>query len=215
MNASELIDKRIAELNDWRGERLARLRQLIVEAAPGIVEEWKWDTPVWSQNGNVVAAGAFQDHVKLNFFQGALLEDHHLFNAGLDAKATRAIDIYERDKIDEAALKELVRAAASLNSNPKRKSAKAAITPTTTKKSSSTKKAKTTDKGSSGKQLASDLPKLSAPAQRALAGVGIQSLQQLTKFSEKEIKELHGIGPNAMIELRKALKKKGLSFRQR
>jgi len=143
MNASELIDHRIAELNDWRGERLARLRQLILDAAPGIVEEWKWDTPVWSQNGNVVAAGAFQDHVKLNFFQGALLEDHHLFNAGLDAKATRAIDIYEGDKIDEAALNELVRAAVAVNT-PKPKSAKPATKPSTTKKSTSTKKAKTT-----------------------------------------------------------------------
>ena len=144
MNASELIDNRIAELNDWRGERLAHLRKLILDAAPGIVEEWKWDTPVWSQNGNVVAAGAFQDHVKLNFFQGALLEDHHLFNAGLDAKATRAIDIYEGDKIDEAALKELVRAAVALNSNPKPKPPKPATKPSATKKSTSTKKAKIT-----------------------------------------------------------------------
>ena len=124
MDASELIDNRIAELKDWRGKTLARLRQLIRDAVPGMTEEWKWDTPVWSHDGNVVAAGAFQDHVKLNFFHGAMLDDHHLFNAGLDAKATRAIDIYENDKIDEAALKDLVRAAAALNSTAKPKSAK-------------------------------------------------------------------------------------------
>jgi len=116
MDASQLIDNRIAELNDWRGKTIARLRKLIRDAVPDIVEEWKWDTPIWSRNGNVVAAGAFHDHVKLNFFHGAMLEDHHLFNAGLDAKATRAIDIFEGDKLDEGALKDLVRAAAELNS---------------------------------------------------------------------------------------------------
>src|SRR5512144_2297 len=99
MKASELIDQRIEELNDWRGKTLARLRKLILEAAPGIEEEWKWDTPVWSSNGNVLAAGAFQDHVKLNFFHGALLADHHLFNAGLEAQKTRGIDIFENDII--------------------------------------------------------------------------------------------------------------------
>jgi hypothetical protein len=128
MNASELIDNRIAELGDWRGKMLSRLRKLILAAAPGMVEEWKWDTPVWSQNGNVVAAGAFQDHVKLNFFKGALLDDHRLFNAGLDAKATRAIDIYEKDAIDEAALKAVIRAAVDLN-NPKPKVPSKAVKP--------------------------------------------------------------------------------------
>jgi hypothetical protein len=117
MNASEQIDQRISELDDWRGKIIAQIRKIIHEAVPGIVEEWKWDTPVWSQNGNVVAAGAFQDHVKLNFFKGASLEDpQHLFNAGLEAKATRAIDIYQGDKLNEVALKELIRSAAALNS---------------------------------------------------------------------------------------------------
>ncbi len=116
MNASKLIDNRIAELAGWRGKTLARVRKLVHEAAPEIVEEWKWDTPVWAYNGNVLAAGAFQDHIKINFFHGALLEDHHLFNAGLDAKTTRAIDLYENDKIDEAALKNLIRSAVELNS---------------------------------------------------------------------------------------------------
>ena len=116
MNASEQIDNRIAELDDWRGKRMAQLRRIIHEAAPEIVEEWKWDTPVFSQNGNVVAAGTFQDHVKLNFFRGASLEDpNHLFNAGLEAKTTRAIDFHEGDKIDEAALKDLIRSAVVLN----------------------------------------------------------------------------------------------------
>ncbi len=139
MNASELIDKRIAELTDWRGKMLARLRKLILDAAPGIVEEWKWDTPVWSQNGNVVAAGAFHDHLKLNFFRGALLEDHHLFNAGLEAKATRAIDILEGDKIDEAGLKDLIRAAVGMNS-PQSKSKKAATKPSAAKRPKTTKR---------------------------------------------------------------------------
>ena len=124
MDASQEIDNRIAELGDWRGNVMSRLRRIIHEAAPDIVEEWKWDTPVFSRNGNVVAVGSFQDHVKLNFFKGASLQDpHRMFNAGLDAKATRAIDIYERDQIDEAALKDLIRSAAALNSS-KRKPAK-------------------------------------------------------------------------------------------
>ena len=87
-----------------------------------MVEEWKWDTPVWSQHGNVVAAGAFKDHLKLNFFKGASLQDpHSLFNAGLEAKASRAIDMYEGDTIDEAALQELIRAAVAQNSSKKAK----------------------------------------------------------------------------------------------
>ena len=129
MNASELITNRINELADWRGKMLARLRKLILEAAPDMVEEWKWDTPVWSHNGNVVAAGAFQDHVKLNFFKGASLNDsHRLFNAGLEAKATRAIDIHEGDAINEAALGDLIRAAVVLNS-AKPKTSKASTAP--------------------------------------------------------------------------------------
>src|SRR5204862_2522854 len=109
---SQRITNHIAELADWRGTMLARLRQLILEADPAMVEEWKWDTPVWSHNGNVVAVGAFQDHVKLNFFKGASLTDPHgLFNAGLEAKASRGIDFYEGDPVDVAALKELLPAA--------------------------------------------------------------------------------------------------------
>ncbi len=114
--ASQLITRHIAELDDWRGKVLARVRKLILTADPDIVEEWKWGTPVWSRKGNVVSAGAFQDHVKMNFFKGASLPDPHgLFNAGLEAKATRAIDLHEGDKLNEPALKELVRAAIAYN----------------------------------------------------------------------------------------------------
>jgi hypothetical protein len=116
MNPSQLITNYIAELGDWRGDTLARLRKLILEADPEIVEEWKWDTPVWSHKGNVVAVGAFKDHIKLNFFKGASLSDpHRLFNAGLEAKASRAIDLHAGDDIDEAAVTELVRAAVAHN----------------------------------------------------------------------------------------------------
>ena len=116
MAPSQLITNQIAELADWRGKMLARLRKLILEDAPGITEEWKWGTAVWSHKGNVVAVGAFKDHLKINFFKGASLKDPHgLFNAGLDAKATRAIDLREGDKINEAALKDLIRAAVAHN----------------------------------------------------------------------------------------------------
>jgi len=118
MNASERIDKRIAELDDWRGKLFAKVRTLIHEADPDIIEEWKWDTGVWSHNGLVCAVGAFKDHLKINFFKGASLEDPHgLFNAGLEAKATRAIDLYQRDTFSESALKDLIRAAVAYNTN--------------------------------------------------------------------------------------------------
>ena len=116
MNASEQITKHIHDLADWRGKLLEQLRKLIRDAAPDAIEDWKWNTPVWSQNGNIVAIGAFQDHVKINFFKGASLDDSHaLFNAGFEAKASRAIDIHEGDRIHTAALKDLVRAAVALN----------------------------------------------------------------------------------------------------
>jgi hypothetical protein len=122
VDASQQIDNYINGLADWRGKMIGRLRTLILEADSSLVEEWKWDTPVWSQKGNVVAAGVFKDHVKLNFFKGASLEDPDgLFNAGLDAKATRAIDIHEGDEIDESALKDLVRAAVAYNASGNKK----------------------------------------------------------------------------------------------
>jgi hypothetical protein len=105
INASDQITSYINETTGWRGNMLARLRKVILDAAPSLVEEWKWNTPVWSHNGNVVAAGAFQNHVKINFFKGASLNDPAgLFNAGLEAKATRAIDIHESDVLNEEAL---------------------------------------------------------------------------------------------------------------
>ena len=122
-SASQQIDNYIEGLTDWRGKMVARLRKLIREAAPELTEEWKWDTPVWSYKGNVVAVGVFKDHVKLNFFKGASLDDPQgLFNAGLDAKATRAIDIAEGEEVNESALQELVRAGVAYNtSGPKKK----------------------------------------------------------------------------------------------
>jgi hypothetical protein len=122
MTASQHIDSYIKGLGDWRGDMVARLRKLILATDPNLTEEWKWDTPVWSSNGNVVAAGVFKDHVKLNFFKGASLADPNgLFNAGLDAKATRAIDIVEGQEIDESALKDLVRAAIAHNTSGRKK----------------------------------------------------------------------------------------------
>jgi hypothetical protein len=116
MKPSELIDKQIADLPDWRGQMFARLREVIHGADPDLTEEWKWNTAVWTSNGNVCAVGAFKDHLKINFFKGASLPDpHHLFNSGLDAKASRSIDLYEGDTIDEPALQDLVRAAAAHN----------------------------------------------------------------------------------------------------
>lgn len=113
---SHLITKQIAELADWRGELLAWLRTLILKAAPILTEEWKWGTAVWSHNGLVCSVGAFKDHVKLNFFKGASLKDpKRLFNSGLDAKATRAIDFHKGDDINESALKDLIRAAVAYN----------------------------------------------------------------------------------------------------
>jgi hypothetical protein len=122
LSPSQHIDTYLNDLSDWRGKRVARLRTLILEAAPELTEEWKWDTPVWSYKGNVVAAGVFKDHVKLNFFKGASLDDPNgLFNAGLDAKATRAIDLAEGEEIDEAALKDLVRTAVAYNASGSKK----------------------------------------------------------------------------------------------
>lgn len=122
LTPSQHIDKFIKELTDWRGTWIAKFRALILKTAPEVTEDWKWGVPVWAYKGNVVASGVFKDHVKLNFFKGASLPDPKgLFNAGLDAKATRAIDISEGQKIDEAALKELILQAVELNKAGKKK----------------------------------------------------------------------------------------------
>ncbi len=116
LTPAQIIDEHIASMPDWRGPMMAQLRTLIHNAAPELSEEWKWDTPVFAYKGNVVAIGAFKDHLKLNFFKGASLNDPHgLFNAGFDAKATRAIDLHEGDTLNEAALQELIRAALALH----------------------------------------------------------------------------------------------------
>jgi len=116
MNPTERIDEQIAELADWRGQMFIQLRKLIHEADPDITEEWKWNTAVWSHQGLVCALAAFKKAVKMNFFQGALLEDPRtLFNAGLDAKTMRSIDFHEGDAVDESALKELICAAVAHN----------------------------------------------------------------------------------------------------
>jgi hypothetical protein len=114
---SRLIDARIAELGDWRGETLARIRALIRQADPEVVEEWKWrGVPVWSHAGIICTGETYKAVVKMTFAKGALLEDPSgLFNASLDGNTRRAIDLREGDTIDEAALKVLVRAAADLN----------------------------------------------------------------------------------------------------
>lgn len=116
MTATQQIDAHIVELSDWRGDMIARLRKLVLEAAPEVSEDWKWSSPVWACKGNVISAGVFKDHLKLHFFKGASLQDPNgLFNAGLEAKATRGIDFHEGDELDEVALKELVRAAVDYN----------------------------------------------------------------------------------------------------
>lgn len=114
--ASALIDARIAELGDWRGPLLARLRTLIRGADPGIVEEWKWATPVWSRDGIVCTGESYKKAVKLTFAKGASLPDpKKLFNSSLDGNVRRAIDFHEGAEVDEAALQALVRAAVALN----------------------------------------------------------------------------------------------------
>jgi len=114
--ASRRIDDHIKALGDWRGEMMATLRKVITSADSSLAEEWKWDTPVFGSNGNVVALGAFKEGVKINFFKGAILPDpHHLFNGGLDAKTSRSIDLKKGDRINETALKELIRAAVAKN----------------------------------------------------------------------------------------------------
>src|SRR3981189_1070239 len=121
-SASALIDEKIKELGDWRGKTLAKVREIIHEADPEIVEEWKWvkpttpGTPVWSHGGIVCTGETYESVVKMTFAKGAALKDPSgLFNSSLDGNVRRAIDIHESDKVDEAALKDLIRAAVALN----------------------------------------------------------------------------------------------------
>lgn len=117
-SASELITARIKELNDWRGETLARVRALIKEADPQVLEEWKWGVPVWSHDGIISTGETYKKAVKLTFAKGASLPDPTgLFNASLDGNTRRAIDIHEDESIDEAAFKTLILAAVALNAS--------------------------------------------------------------------------------------------------
>src|SRR4249920_1204268 len=124
-SASELISKRIAELGDWRGKTLGRMRKLIKEADPDVVEEWKWmGTPVWSHDGIICTGESYKTVVKLTFAKGAALKDPaHLFNSSLDGNVRRAIDIPEGAEVDAAAFKTLIRQAIALNSSGKKKKA--------------------------------------------------------------------------------------------
>jgi hypothetical protein len=126
--ASELISKRIADLGDWRGKTLSRMRKLIKEADPGVVEEWKWrGTPVWSHDGIICTGESYKNVVKLTFAKGAALKDPaRLFNSSLEGNVRRAIDIHEGEKVNESAFKELIRQAIALNSAGKSTSSKKA-----------------------------------------------------------------------------------------
>lgn len=115
-NPSGLIDARIAELDDWRGEMLSKLRSVIRAADPKVAEEWKWNNPVWSHGGLICTGETYKKAVKLTFAKGASLKDpSHLFNSSLEGKVRRAIDFQEGDKVDEAALKALIREAVAHN----------------------------------------------------------------------------------------------------
>lgn len=115
-SASRLIDARIQEIGDWRGEMLSRLRTLIKQADPDFVEEWKWETPVWSHNGLICTGETYKNIVKMTFAKGASLDDPSgLFNSSLEGKTRRAIDFREGDKVNERALKALIRSASALN----------------------------------------------------------------------------------------------------
>jgi hypothetical protein len=129
-NASKLIDDRIGELGDWRGRLLSKIRGIIKEADPDVVEEWKWakstspGTPVWSHNGDICTGETYKNVVKLTFFKGAALRDPSgLFNSSLGGKVRRAIDVKENDEINEDALKNLIREAVALNLESKPRSA--------------------------------------------------------------------------------------------
>ena len=117
---SQLIDARIEKLGGWRGAALARVRALIRQADPGVVEEWKWDVPVWSHDGIICTGEAYKSAVKLTFAKGASLEDQRLFTSSLDGNVRRAIDIREGEKINEVAFKNLIRAAVALNKSKAR-----------------------------------------------------------------------------------------------
>lgn len=192
---SQQIDAIIMDADGWKGRKLSQLRALIKKADPAVVEEVKWKmpsrpsgVPVWSHGGIICVADLLKNAVRLTFPKGAQMKDpKKLFNTRLDSKTVRAIDFFEEATVDEAALKKLILVAAQLNTQAKRKEMKS-NTPA--------------------------LPKLAAPAQRALASIGVADLRQLSKFPEAEVAQLHGMGPNALNTLHEAMKAQGLSFKQ-
>lgn len=123
---SQLIDERIEELGDWRGQMLSKVRNLIKQVDPGVVEEWKWrGTPVWSHDGMICTGETYKNVVKMTFAKGASLNDpSHIFNSSLDGNTRRAIDFHEGDEVDEEGLKELIRAAIDLNKSSRKTSRK-------------------------------------------------------------------------------------------
>jgi hypothetical protein len=124
-SASELISQRIVDLGDWRGESLARMRKLIKQADPDVVEEWKWEIPVWSHDGLICTGESYKKSVKLTFAKGAFLKDPaRLFNSSLEGNTRRAIDIHEGEEVDATAFKVLVRHAVALNGSGKSKRSK-------------------------------------------------------------------------------------------
>jgi hypothetical protein len=161
--ASKLISKRIADLGDWRGETLSRMRALIKEADPEVLEEVKWmGTPVWSHDGGICTGESYKAVVKLTFFKGASLKDPAgLFNSSLEGNMRRAIDIHEGEQIDPTAFKALIRAAVELNAFGARKSAKPTKAATRAKTTKSTRPAKPTKPAKSTK-----LAKPAKPASR-------------------------------------------------
>lgn len=192
---SQQIDAIITDADGWKGRKLLHLRALIKKADPAVVEEVKWKkpsrpsgVPVWSHDGIICVADILKNAVRLTFPKGAQMKDpKKLFNTRLNSKTVRAIDFFEEATVDDAALKKLILVAVELNTQAKRKELKS-NTPS--------------------------LSKLAAPAQRALASIGVADLRQLSKFSEAEVAQLHGMGPNALNTLREAMKAQGFSFKQ-
>ena len=174
-SASEKISKRIAELGDWRGEALSRVRELIHEADPDVVEEWKWmGTPIWSDDGIICTGESYKDKVKLTFAKGAALKDPaHLFNSSLDGNVRRAIDIFEGKPVDKGAFQSLVRQAVALNkAKPAKKAKPAPVTPAKSAKPAQkpTKKAKAAaSKPTKKAKVAASKPAASKPAKKAKA----------------------------------------------
>jgi hypothetical protein len=182
-SASELISKRIAELGDWRGETLGRMRKLIKEADPDVVEEWKWmGTPIFSHAGIICTGESYRDKVKLTFAKGAALKDPAgLFNSSLDGNVRRAIDILEGKKVNESAFKALVREAVVLNElKPAKKAKPGAPKPMKPAKSGTPMAAKTV-KSSTAKTAKTTPSSKSKPSKAAKSGAAKPSKKKTTK----------------------------------